>query len=269
MSHLPRFNPGQTIKGKDLNLLISVIDVGGPTNLESQTNSGITGQDLVPTVPITGNSTTASALPQAFHKPITPQGLNATVGIDYFSQAHDGFAVLSWTPSPVSEFISRYDLYYHKGSDEVLHNLTVGGDVSQARITSLIPGQTYIFAIQSHDAANRASDFSPELSVYIPLDVDPPAVPSGLTLTAFTKAIFVQWTEVGPEGISNDLKQYQIQIDTSSSFNVSPYIATVGPGNSYYYPYASSGTILYFRIRSCDWTGNVSAWSNTSNATVG
>lgn len=268
MSRLPRLSPGAKVTGRDYNLLAAAIDAGGAQNIASQTTGqGITGQGLTQNFPITPGST--NPLLGSSSAPNTPTGLTAIYGIDYFSQTHDGYIVLTWTPNPVQDNIGRYDIYWHKGSDNNLHQLTVGGDVNLARINSVIPGQTYVFAIQAHDTAGRGSQFSQEISITISPDVDPPAVPTGLTLTAFTKAIFVQWTEVGPDGISNDLKQYQIQIDTSSSFNVSPYIATLGPGNSYYYPYASSGTVLYFRIRSADWTGNVSAWSNTVNATVG
>ena len=268
MSRLPRKPPGSKVTYNDYNLLAAAIDAGGAANITSQTTGqGVTGQGLTQNFPPAPGST--NPVQGSTGTPTTPTGLNAVYGIDYFSQTHDGYIVLSWTPNPVNDYIARYDIYWHKGSDNNLHQLTVGGDVSLARINSVIPGQTYVFAIQAHDTAGQGSNFSPELAITISGDVDPPAVPTGLTLTAFTKAIFVQWTEVGPDGISNDLKQYQIQIDTSSSFNVSPYIATLGPGNSYYYPYASSGTVLYFRIRSTDWTGNVSAWSATVNATVG
>lgn len=223
MSRLPRFKPDQIIKGTDLNIVISALDAGGILDLTSQTNAGITGQGLVPTVPNTNSGSTTPA-PGSVGAPNTPIGLVATTGIDYYSQTHDGFCVLSWTPNPVSDFVARYDVYFHKGSDPFLHNLTVGGDVTTIRINSLVPGQTYIFAIQAHDAANRASNFSMELPVYIPLDIDPPAVPTGLTASVLNNTVYLNWTEVGAEGVSNDLKQYQLSasVDNASNKIVDP-----------------------------------------------
>lgn len=287
MSRLPRFQPDQKITGKDLNVIIAALDAGGLLNLDSQTSAGITGQGLTPTVPTTTSGSTTPA-PGSTGAPQTPTGLTYLTGIDNFSQTHDGFIVLSWTPNPVSDFVARYDVYWHKGADQFLHNLTVGGDVSSVRINSLVPGQTYIFAIQAHDAANRASNFSMELPVYLPLDIDPPAVPTGLVAIGTTKGVSLFWNEVGSEGVSNDLKQYQIQVSIEPNFsttiaqgsdtsivvpapaipNPNPWLVTVGPGNSYFYPFITPNTTLYFRIRSVDWTGNVSNWSASTSATT-
>lgn len=266
MSKLPRYQPDQKVTGKDLNVIIAALDAGGLLNLSSQTGTGITGQGLAPTVPTTTSGSTTPA-PGSVGAPQTPTGLTYQVGIDYYSQTHDGFVVLSWTPNPVYDFVSRYDIYYHKGADDNLHNLTVGGDVSSVRINSLIPGQTYVFAIQAHDAANRASNFSMELPVYVPLDIDPPAVPTGLAATTVGDLIRLTWTEVGVlDGISNDLKEYQIAVSTDGG-STYPTTYTVGPGNSWLY--IPTVATPFFKIASVDWTGNVSAYSAAVSATAG
>lgn len=177
--------------------------------------------------------------------------------------------LLSWTPNPVTDFVARYDLYYHKGSDPTVYTQSVGGDITSTRINNLFPGNTYSFSVQAHDAASRASSWCPEISIAISPDTDPPDIPTGLTATPFTKAIFLNWNEVGDEGLSDDLKQYQIQSSTAADFTASPVTITMGPGNCFYYPYAASTTLLYFRIRTSDWTGNVSDWSSSTSATVG
>lgn len=267
MSRLPRYQPDAKVKGSDLNLILAILDTGGVINPSSATNSGVSGDSLSPSTPNVSGS--ISANPGAVGAPVTPRGFTGIFGIDNFAQTHTAYVILSWTPNPVTDFVSRYDIYYHKGSDPTLYNLTVGGDVNSVRVNNLFPGNTYSFAIQAHDAANRASLWTTELTVVISPDSDPPAVPTGLVATGFVKSIFLTWTEVGPEGLSNDLKQYQIQIDTDPAFGAAPFIATVGPGNHLYYPYASSGTVLYARIRTADWTGNVSDWSANVNATTG
>lgn len=267
MSRLPRFPAEATAKGRDLNLILSIIDTGGVINQTSTTSSGTTGDGLSPTSPNVGGS--VSPVPGGPGAPRTPKGFSGSYGIDNYSQSHTAFVVLTWTPNPVSDFVSRYDIYYHKGSDPTLYNLSVGGDVDSCRVNNLFPDTQYSFAIQAHDAANRTSLWTPEVPIYISADTDPPAVPTGLTATGFVKSIFLTWTEVGPEGLSNDLKQYQVQIDTDPAFGTAPFIASVGPGNVLYYPYAASATVLYARIRTADWTGNVSDWSGNVNATTG
>ena len=267
MARLPRFPAEAPAKGKDLNLILSILDTGGVIDLSSVTASTSTGDGLSPTVPNVSGS--ISPQPGGIGAPVTPRGFFGSYGIDNYAQAHTAFVVLSWTPNPVSDFVSRYDIYYHKGSDPTLYNLSVGGDVASCRVNNLFPGNSYSFAMQAHDASNRASSWTPEIIINISQDTDPPAVPTGLTATGFVKSIFLTWTEVGLEGLSNDLKQYQIQIDTDPAFGTAPFIATVGPGNCLYYPYATSTTLLYARIRTSDWTGNVSAWSANVNATTG
>lgn len=267
MSRLPRYPQDKKATGADLNLILAILDTGGVINSSSATNTGVTGDTLNSNIPsVAGSSNPA---PGDIGAPMTPRGFTGSYGIDNFAQAHTAYALLTWTPNPVTDFVSAYDLYYHKGSDPTLYNLSVGSDVNSIRVNNLFPGNVYSFAIQAHDAANRSSLWSPEITIPISLDTDAPAVPTGLAVTAFTKAIYVTWTEVGAEGLSSDLKQYQIQIDTNASFNVAPLIVTLGPGNSYYYPSTATGTTLYFRIRTADWTGNVSSWSTSVNAVVG
>ena len=266
MSKLPRFPAEATAKGKDLNLIMAILDTGGVVNLTSVTSSGVSGDGLSPTVPNTTGS--VSPLPGGFGAPITPRGFSGTYGIDNYAQAHTAFVVLSWTPNPVSVFVSRYDIYYHKGSDPTLYNLSVSGDVDSCRVNNLFPGNSYGFSIQAHDAANRTSSWTPEISINISADVDPPAIPTGLAATGTEKGVLLTWTEVGPEGLSNDLKQYQIAISTDAGVTY-PTTMTVGPGNSALYSYTGNDLAnLYFEIATVDWTGNVSAYSSPVNATV-
>lgn len=266
MSRLPRFPADAKATGKDLNLILAVLDTGGNMDRTSATNSGVTGDSLSPTIPnIAGSISPGPGAPGA---PVTPRGFTGTYGIDNFAQSHTAYALLSWTPNPVSDFVSKYDIYYHKGSDPTLYNLSVSGDVNSIRVNNLFPGNSYSFAIQAHDAANRISQWSPEMVINISLDSDPPAIPTNLTAFGTAGGVYLTWTEVGDEGISNDLKQYQIAI--SQDGTTYPSSRTVGPGNSYFYTpdFPNPGTI-YFKIASRDWTGNLSDYSTPVTGTVG
>jgi hypothetical protein len=265
MSRLPRYPADARITGEDLNHILTILD-SGLGNKEQVVNS-LSGATLNPTITNPGGS--ANPGQDGISALTPPRGLTGSYGIDNFSQTHTAFVLLSWTPNPLTDFVSRYDIYYHRGSEPTVYTQSVGGGITSTRINNLFPGNAYSFAVQAHDAANRSSPWCPEINITISLDSSPPAVPTGLTAVAFVKAVFVTWAEVGPEGLSNDLKQYQIQSDTNSAFNVAPVLSTVGPGNSFYYPYATSATTLYFRIRSADWTGNLSDWSGTVSAVTG
>lgn len=267
MSKLPRFQSGQIIKGSDLNLLMAALDSGGVIDQNSITSSGTTGSGLTSTFPNVTGSTSPS--PGSANAPATPTGLSARSGIDNFAQSHTSYVVLTWTPNPVVDFVSRYDVYWHKGVDSAYHNITVSGDVNSVRVNDVFPGTTYSFAVQAHDAANRASLWSPELNVIISQDADPPAVPTGLSATSSAGGVYLNWNEVGSEGISNDLKQYQIAISLDGGATY-PYIDTIGPGNSFLYtPLTGAQGTVFFKIATVDWTGNVSAFSSAVSAAVG
>src|SRR5579859_2615216 len=151
MSRLPRLAPGAGLNDVKayVNLLAAAIDAGGFQNIQGTvTDAGVTGQGLTQNFPPAPGSTNPQA--GSSGAPSTPTGLTLSYGIDNYHQTHDGFIVISWTPNPVSDNISRYDIFWRKGSDTNLHQLTVGGDVNLARINSVIPGLSYTFAIQAH-----------------------------------------------------------------------------------------------------------------------
>lgn len=271
MSRLPRYPQDKPATGKDLNLILAILDTGGVVNSASTTSSGVTGDSLSPFIPNVSGS--VSPNPGDTGAPVTPRGFTGTSGIDNFAQAHTAYVLLSWTPNPIVDFVSRYDIYYHKGTDQNLYNLSVGGDVSSIRVNNLFPGNTYSFAIQAHDAANRSSLWTPEITINISLDSDSPAIPSGLTATGTTRGAYLTWTEVGSEGISDDLKQYQIAVSLDGGATY-PTTQTIGPGNSFFYVYtptnpSTAQAVVFFKIATSDWTGNVSDFSTPVSATVG
>lgn len=266
MSRLPRFPTEAKATGKDLNLILAILDGGMVIDRSSATNSGVRGDGLSPIVPNVPGS--VSPAPGGLGAPIPPRGFSGISGIDNFSQSHTAYVVLTWTPNPLSDFVSRYDIYYHKGNDPTLYNVSVGADVNSCRINNLFPATTYSFAIQAHDAANRTSLWSPEIDVVISSDSDAPVTPIGLTATGVTRGVFLTWTEVGLEGLSNDLKQYWIAISTDGGVTY-PNVQTVGPGNSWFYSYSANDlATVYFKIATSDWTGNISDYSTPVTATV-
>lgn len=111
-----------------------------------------------------------------------------------------------------------------------------------------------------------------------------PATPTGLTATPYRQGVFLTWNEITPGTVSP--KQYEIAVSTDNFSSIlsqqlsdvivitgpsstpNPYVVTVGPGNSFYYPYPVAGATLYFKIRARDWAGNVSAYSSVVNTTT-
>lgn len=269
MAKLPRYPTDYKPTGDDLNNILAIIDSGFGT--KDAFSNRTTGDSLNPNIPNPGGSFNPGA--GGVSSLSTPRGLTGAYGIDNFAQTHTAYVLLSWTPNPVTDFVARYDIYYHKGSDPTVYTLSVGGDITSTRINNLFPGNTYSFAIQAHDAASRASSWCPEITIAISLDSDAPAVPTGLTATSATKGIFLNWTEVGNEGISDDLKQHRIAISTDGGVTF-PNVQTVGPGNSWFYSYtptnpSTAQQIVYFKIATADWTGNISDYSAPVSAVVG
>jgi hypothetical protein len=263
MTKLPRWQPNDKVTGEDLNFILGILDTADVIARHSATNSGVTGGDLNPTTPNTTGSLTPGGAPTVV------RGLTGSYGIDNFSQSHTAYVLLTWTPNPISDFINRYDIYYHKGSDPTLYNLSVGGDVNSIRVNNLFPGNTYSFAAQAHDTANRSSSWCSEVDVSISLDADPPAIPPTLTATSTAGGVYLNWTEVGSDGISNDLKQYVIAVSLDGGANYTVFPKT-GPGDSFFYtPTTPNQGTVFFKIATIDWTGNVSDYTSPVSAKVG
>jgi hypothetical protein len=83
------------------------------------------------------------------------------------------------------------------------------------------------------------------------------------TITAKSTYFLVEWPAADTD--ATDLSHYEVDVSTDGSTWGNVYNA--GNGLRFVYPASSSDT-RYFRVRAKDTTGNVSAWSNSANATA-
>lgn len=74
---------------------------------------------------------------------------------------------LAWDPSP-SSGISEYRLYVGPASRTYTNCIAVG-NLTTTRVTNLVGGATYFFAVTACDANKAESDFSNEISHTVPL----------------------------------------------------------------------------------------------------
>jgi hypothetical protein len=73
---------------------------------------------------------------------------------------------LAWEP-PANEGIAGCNLYYGGASRGYTNAFNVG-DSTAFRLTGLVPGQTYFFAVTCYDTSGIESDFSNELEYSVP-----------------------------------------------------------------------------------------------------
>ena len=134
-------------------------------------------------------------------------GTTNSVGIYVISNAPPTVQ-LTWDASP-STNVAGYNLYYG-GASTTYTNMTSLGNVLTAKVTGLVPGATYYFAVTAVDSAGLESVFSNEVSWIAPTPPAPPGMQKVVTLTAQSADwIWGPWT---------DVQSWQIGIEALSQF---------------------------------------------------
>jgi fibronectin type 3 domain-containing protein len=111
--------------------------------------------------------------------------------------------ILGWNPNTESD-LAGYNVYYGNASRIYTNRVNVG-NVTSNRVSGLVPGQKYFFAVTAYNAAGAESDYSEEVSYLVPTQ------PEVITLAA-TKvtAIRLSWGSV-----SGGVYQVESTIDPS------------------------------------------------------
>jgi hypothetical protein len=121
------------------------------------------------------------------------------VGILSFS-ASGASVTLAWDPSPDPTAVGYY--VYHGVTSRNYPNKVNVGNVTTCTISNLVEGTTYYFAATTYDLAGLESDFSPEVSYYVPI----PATNQPPTLDPIANVVINENTAsqtVGLSGISS------------------------------------------------------------------
>ena len=201
-----------------------------------------------------GYSDEASATPANINAPSAPTGLVAVPG--------DSSIDLSWAANGEGDF-SHYIVYQSNDS-----GFTPTGADSVARLnkpdtslalTGLANGRPYYYRVSAVDSSGNMSAYSSVVDA-TPVNLNPPAAPTGLTAIFLDSIFAVTWTPNG-EG---DLSHYVIYQSFTSGFTPGPAdsVAVVSaPDTAVKLPAASNGASAYFRLAAVDDGGNRSDYS--------
>ncbi len=189
------------------------------------------------------------AAPAAFADtaPTAPSGLQAT------STTFTG-ASLGWTPATSQIGIDGYRILVN----DVWWTYSYQSD--SGSVTGLLPGRTYTIAVQAQDSAGSLSPQSAPVTITTPADTQAPTVPSGLVDLWSGGGIFMlEWNLSSDNADPAQYIQYQIYagsqlVAVASGFQNSTVVC-LEPGS------------YTFTVRARDRSGNVSAPSNSVEAT--
>ncbi|MCX7716765.1 MAG: hypothetical protein N2Z73_05045, partial [Endomicrobia bacterium] len=140
---------------------------------------------------------------------------------------------------------------------------TSGITSSAYTVTANILRQTtYYWRVRAKDGVGNTGSWSSIWSVSV--DTTPPSVPSGLTATAGSNYIVLQWNQ----NSETDLKDYSIYKSTLSTLGY-VFISTIAKNLNYYYDYdVVFNVTYYYRITASDIAGNESGYSNTAQCII-
>jgi len=83
------------------------------------------------------------------------------------SNAPPQSVTLAWDPSPSTNIIANYNVYYGAASATYTNVVAAGTDTTVS-ISNLVAGTTYYLAATAGDASGLESDYSTEVSALIP-----------------------------------------------------------------------------------------------------
>jgi fibronectin type 3 domain-containing protein len=220
---------------------------------DTTATNGTTFYYIVTAVDGANNESLASAevsgLPLDTTPPPVPTGLAATAG--------DGAVSLDWADSPAADF-ATFRVYRSTtlGSGYALIGSPTASAYADVALTN---GTSYFYFITAVDLMGNASTGS-LVATAIPVDLTPPAAPSGLVATAGATSISLDWAD----NMEPDLASYHVfRSTTAGSGYVQLTTSTVSAATD---SAVTVGTTYYYIVRALDAVGNVSAASAVGSA---
>lgn len=174
------------------------------------------------------------------------------------------FIELGWNLVEPEDFL-HYNIQYKRDTDPSwVGAQTITTKDKKYKLTRLVNGTKYNFRLQAVDKYNNASDWVEYIKaglnyVIAAVDTTPPATVTGVTVTSAFKSVFINW-DINTD---TDLKEYEVQVATNSSFNTG--LNTFHTSSDTITYQGVPGTTYYVRVRAVDLSGNYPTTGGPAN----
>lgn len=186
--------------------------------------------------------------------PAAPTGLTATPG--------DGSVSLDWNDNTEPDLAS-YSV--HRATTQGGPYTPLADPVSSSSHVdnTAANGTTYYYVVKAEDTANNESGYSNE-AFATPQDGTAPAAPTGLSATAGSGSVSLDWNDNGEP----DLAGYNVFRAETQGGPYTP-VATLVSVSNYLDGTVNNGTTYYYVVTAKDSNSNESGYSNEASATPG
>jgi len=188
--------------------------------------------------------------------PAAPTGLDAYAG--------EGIVMLWWNSNSEDDFYG-YDIYRSatSGSGYSRINLVRTKNTFYDDV-NVISGVTYYYVVTAVDTNFNSSDFSDEISA-APINITPPATPTGLTAMGNNGQVSLNWND----NSEADLNGYNVYRSTTSGSGYAKINDPLVVSSNYTDGNVSNGTTYYYVVTAVDNSSNESGYSSEVPATPG
>lgn len=203
-------------------------------------------------------SSSVTALTVQDLPPATPTGLSLTASGDVQTDGTFlGLIDATWTANTETD-LAGYEIQWRRQGTTSWSGARVGVMATpRFVIRSLPPATTFEVRVAAFDGAGNLSSFTATQLATTPADPGAPAVPTGLTATAFVLAVRLTWNE-NPE---TDVKAYDVQRADDAGFTTN--VVTRRVDAVIMIDETGDAVTRYYRVRAVRRTGVVSAWSSS------
>lgn len=193
-------------------------------------------------------------------------GLTLTPGVNQ----NDIYVDVTFAPPATATPSTTYNIEVARKTGTGTYSFvsTVRTLTNNARVSGLQPGTTYgirVTAMSSFNIPSAPVPSSGYLDVTTSYDTTPPVPPTGIAVRSGLTSLVVSWTDNAEYNVKNGAGTYELQVDTSPSFN--------STGGNPLYDSLVSGTVAsvtnlttngtyYVRLRAITSSGVPSNWSN-------
>lgn len=215
----------------------------------------VTAVDTASTPNESAYSNQASGMPGDTQSPAIPTGLSAVAGNQQVT--------LAWSPNSDSDLAS-YNVYRRSGGGTYSLIASVATSPSPTYLDSgLSNGTTYEYVISAVDIAGNESGQSDPASA-TPRDAVAPSAPTGLTATADSGQIALDWNDNGEP----DLAGYNVYRSPTSGSGYTQLNGSLVTSSSFTDTTVVGGVTYFYVVTGVDTSENESGSSNEASASL-